>query len=82
MKFRRNNSFAFCKRAATGNFSNTKICHNPCFIPLYRILKLFLWLALNTLSYSSPGIDSSLEEINGGRATGQCDIGSMLWNGL
>lgn len=34
------------------------------FIPLYCILKLFLQLALNTLFYSSPDIDSSFGEIN------------------
>lgn len=44
-------------------------------------LKPFLWLVLNTLSYSSPDTDSSFEETNGGRATGQCGLGSMLGSG-
>lgn len=58
-------------RAPTGNFSSTKTCHHLCFILLYWIVKLLLCLARNTLSHSSPATDSSVDEINGGRSTGQ-----------
>lgn len=64
--------------SATGNFSSTETCHHLCFILLYWMVKLLLCLARNTLSHSSPATDSSVDEINGGRSTGQYDLESMF----